>query len=63
VPGLHFVEARQAGDTCHDATFTVEKYMPNTGKTADNLFVRSHTFNPKPRPSGQGVAGVPVYYQ
>lgn len=37
--------------------------MPNTGKTADNLFVRSHTFNPKPRPSGQGVAGVPVYYQ
>lgn len=49
--------------TCHDASFTVEKYMPNTGKTADNLFVRSHTFNKTPRPSGPGATGTPEYYK
>jgi hypothetical protein len=48
---------------CHDPSFTVEKYMPNTGKTAENLFVRSHTFNPTPRPSGPGATGEPEYYK
>lgn len=49
---------------CHDASYTVEKYMPNTGKTADNLFVRSHTFNKNPRKGGPGAAemGPPNYY-
>ena len=31
--------ARDACHKCHDASYTAEKYMPNTGKTADNLFV------------------------
>jgi hypothetical protein len=57
--------AKDACSSCHDATYTVEKYMPNTGKTADNLFVRSHTFNKEPRPSGKGAAdmGPPQYYE
>jgi len=39
--------------------------MPNTGKTADNLFVRSHTFSKNPRKGGKGAAemGPPVYYE
>lgn len=51
--------------TCHDASYTVEKYMPNTGKTADNLFVRTHTFGKNPRPGGKGAAdmGPPKYYE
>jgi cytochrome c553 len=54
---------RDACKECHDPSFTVEKYMPNTGKTADNLFVRSHTFNKNPRPSsGPGATGTPEYY-
>ena len=45
--------ARNSCAGCHDASFTVEKYMPATGKTADNLFVRTHTFNKKQtRPGG-----------
>lgn len=49
---------------CHDETFTVEKYMPNTGKTADNLFVKSHTFKKNPRASsGPGSSGQPQYYE
>ena len=50
---------------CHDASYTVEKYMPNTGKTAENLFVRSHTFSKNPRQGGKGAAdmGPPNYYE
>ena len=56
--------AADACKACHDASFTVEKYMPNTGKTADNLFVKSHTFKKNPRPSsGPGATGTPDYYQ
>ena len=49
---------------CHDSSYTVEKYMPNTGKTADNLFVRSHTFAKNPREGGPGASdmGPPNYY-
>ncbi|OPY67729.1 MAG: hypothetical protein A4E62_02207 [Syntrophorhabdus sp. PtaU1.Bin002] len=38
--------------SCHDASYTVEKYMPNTGKTAENLSVRTHTFGKNPRKGG-----------
>uniref|UniRef100_C6DYQ7 Cytochrome c-552/4 domain-containing protein n=1 Tax=Geobacter sp. (strain M21) TaxID=443144 RepID=C6DYQ7_GEOSM len=57
--------AKDACTKCHDASYTVEKYMPNTGKTADNLFVRSHTFAKNPRPGGKGASsmGAPVYYE
>ncbi|MEW6219157.1 MAG: multiheme c-type cytochrome [Thermodesulfobacteriota bacterium] len=57
--------SKDACGSCHDATFTVEAYMPNTGKTADNLFVRSHTFVKSPRKGGPGAAelGTPHYYE
>jgi hypothetical protein len=56
--------AKNACDSCHDESYTVEKYMPNTGQTAGNLFVRSHTFNKVPHQSGPGVEsmGTPNYY-
>lgn len=49
---------------CHDETYTYTRYMPGTGKTADNLFVRSHTFikNQK-RPNLPTDQGEPVYYK
>jgi predicted CXXCH cytochrome family protein len=47
---------------CHDATYTVDKYMPGTGQTATGLFVRTHTFNKnQSRPPQQTVTGEPVY--
>jgi len=51
--------------TCHDTSYTVSKYMPNTGKTADNLFVRTHTFGKNPRKGARGAAdmGPPNYYE
>jgi hypothetical protein len=49
---------------CHDASYTVEKYMPGTGQTAANLFVRSHTFNKnQTRPGGPTAQGEPEYYK
>ncbi len=56
--------ARDACGSCHDPSFTVDKYMPNTGKTADNLFVKTHTFHKEPRPSsGPGATGAPEYHR
>lgn len=57
--------AKDACKNCHDASYTVEKYMPNTGQTAGGLFVRTHTFGKNPRPSGKGAAdmGPPNYYE
>jgi hypothetical protein len=51
--------------SCHDASYTVEKYMPNTGQTAGNLFVRTHTFGKNPRQGGPGASqmGPPEYYE
>lgn len=49
---------------CHDASYTVDKYMPGTGKTADNLFVRSHTFIKNQERKGLPTAtGVPTFYK
>lgn len=55
-----------AKDTCiechKNGEYTVEKHMPGTGKTADGLFVRSHTFvKDQQRKSGLTVSGHPVY--
>jgi cytochrome c5 len=57
--------AKDACNKCHDASYTVEKYMPNTGKTADNLFVKTHTFVKNPRKGGPGASdmGPPNYYE
>jgi len=51
---------------CHDATYTFQKYMPGTGKTADNLFVRSHTFiknQQRPNLPTDLDLGKPEYYK
>jgi formate-dependent nitrite reductase cytochrome c552 subunit len=50
---------------CHDSSYTFTKYMPGTGKTADNLFLRSHTFSKQPRPPlpTDLELGKPEYYK
>ncbi|HWI13345.1 MAG TPA: multiheme c-type cytochrome [Burkholderiales bacterium] len=50
---------------CHDASYTVEKYMPGTGSTVQNLFVRTHTFNKNQSRASKGmtVSGEPEYYK
>jgi hypothetical protein len=46
---------------CHDASFTVEKYMPATGQTAAGLFIRTHTFNKdQARPKALTASGQAV---
>ncbi len=57
--------AKDACKSCHDASYTVDKYMPNTGQTAGGLFVRSHTFPKNPRKGGTGAADMkePNYYE
>ncbi len=56
-------DPRASCSKCHDASYTVEKYMPGTGRTADNLYVRSHTFRKgQSRPGGPTVSGTPEYY-
>ena len=55
-----------AGDTCkqchkNDGLADMDKYMPGTGKTADNLFVRTHSFSKEQaRKSGPVASGQPV---
>jgi hypothetical protein len=56
-------DAKASCAKCHDASHTVEKYMPGTGKTADNLYLRTHTFyKGQSRPGGPTVSGTPEYY-
>lgn len=46
---------------CHDASYTVEKYMPGTGQTAAGLFIRTHTFDKgQARPKALTASGEPV---
>jgi hypothetical protein len=46
---------------CHDASFTVEKYMPGTASTAAGLFIRTHTFDKnQARPKTLTATGEPV---
>ena len=56
-----------AGDTCkkcHDASFTVEKYMPGVATTAGNNHIRTHTFNKdQARPPMPLVTTEPVYFK
>lgn len=50
---------------CHLAPVDIEKTMPGTASTAQNLFVRTHTFNPaSTRKGGPTATGAPepAYY-
>ena len=44
---------------CHGAAMDWKKVMPGTAQTAGGLFVRSHTFNPNPRPTGATADTLP----
>ena len=58
------IVAKDTCKGCHDATFTVEKYMPGTGQTAAGLFMRAHTFNKNQTRAPQTTAtGEPEYYK
>jgi len=59
------IDAKATCATCHDASFTVEKYMPGSGSTAAGLTVRTHTFNKNQTRSTSGVTakGEPEYYK
>jgi len=55
------IVAKDTCKQCHDASYTVDKYMPGTGQTVQGLFVRTHTFNKNPRPPKTTASGEPVY--
>jgi hypothetical protein len=58
------VAARETCKGCHDASYTVEKYMPGTGQTVNDLFLRTHTFNKnQSRPAQTTATGEPEYYK
>ncbi len=58
------MDATKSCAGCHDASYTVDRYMPGTGRTADNLFVRSHTFIKNQERRGfPTYHGVPVFYK
>jgi hypothetical protein len=58
------IKAKVAADTCkgcHGDTYSVDKIMPGTGKTADNLYLRTHTFfKDQARPSKPLASGTAV---
>jgi len=60
--GKPMIKPRETCKQCHqDDLGNVNKYMPATGKTAGDLFVRSHTFNKNQSRKGGAVAsGTPV---
>lgn len=59
------VSAKATCAKCHDASFTLDKYMPGSGSTVSGLTVRTHTFNKnQTRPtSGVVATGEPEYFK
>ncbi len=59
------IVAKDTCATCHDASVTVDKYMPGTGSTVQGLTVRTHTFNKNQTRLTNGVtaSGEPEYYK
>lgn len=59
------IAAKNTCVKCHDATYTVERYMPGVAPTAGGLFVRSHTFNKAQTRTTTGVfvTGEPEYHK
>jgi predicted CXXCH cytochrome family protein len=57
------VDAKQTCTNCHDASYTVDKYMPGTGMTVQAVSVRTHTFNKNQtrRTIGNLGSGEPEY--
>ena len=68
IPAPDHDDLPSSADTCakcHDASYTVEKYMPGSGSTAGGLTVRTHTFNKNQTrtTSGMTAKGEPEYYK
>ncbi|MEG1968711.1 MAG: multiheme c-type cytochrome [Burkholderiaceae bacterium] len=57
------IDSRATCAGCHGDKFDYKTYMPGLGRTAGDLYVRSHTFNPAPRKGGATAddMGPPVY--
>jgi predicted CXXCH cytochrome family protein len=57
------IDAKQTCTNCHDASYTVDKYMPGTGLTVQAVTVRTHTFNKNQsrRTIGNLGSGEPEY--
>jgi hypothetical protein len=49
--------------SCHGDKYKARDMMPGLGRTAGDLFMRSHTFNPNPRKGGATSTDLkePVY--
>jgi nitrate/TMAO reductase-like tetraheme cytochrome c subunit len=65
VPGKAAIEPIKTCAGCHGNTYDPNKIMPGLASTAQNLFVRSHTFTKnQDRPSGPTATGMkePAYY-
>ena len=54
------IKAAEICTGCHGATMDYKKMMPGTAQTAGGLFVRSHSFNPNPRPGGPTADTLPA---
>jgi cytochrome c553 len=56
VKGKQEIQAKDTCVRCHGDRYPVDTVMPGTGKTAENLYVRTHTFlKNQSRPSGKTV--------
>jgi hypothetical protein len=57
------IDTRATCNTCHGDRYPFAVYMPGTGRTAGDLYIRSHVFNPNPRKGGATSADLkpPVY--
>lgn len=57
------VVAKETCAKCHDASFTVDKFMPGTGMTVNGVSVKTHTFNKNQTRTTIGVtaSGEPEY--
>jgi len=57
------VKAVETCAGCHGAKYDARAMMPGLGRTAGDLYIRSHTFNPAPRKGGATSSDLkdPVY--
>jgi hypothetical protein len=57
------IEPRATCRECHRSKYDVEKIMPGTASTAQNLFVATHTFNPnQARKAAPRATSAPEYF-
>ncbi|HSD41648.1 MAG TPA: multiheme c-type cytochrome [Burkholderiales bacterium] len=63
VAGKALIESRATCRECHRSKYDVDKIMPGTASTAQNLFVATHTFNPnQARKATPRATSAPEYF-